>query len=452
MNIKIIDKNAIPHIVILIFITIEVLFYGPSNSGQITLASLSYLTIFLFLLVNFQRGIFFYLIFSILSISSWSYPEFTGYNFLGLRIFDISVNSLFGGILVVFILIREKKIQINKYVIIIITFLSLYGLYNVYNSTNYLNNYIGDIKSYILILIYIVLIKCINKEYRYKLIYFSIIYTLIQLIISYIFNIRFSYDINSQYILMNSFSYILPFTMLFSYKYIGKINYIIFTSILAFFILSGNFFIGGKFIFIAFLVLFWAIYHKSKILFISSVVLFLVFVSSINEILLILQDYFSGTVTANRLAQIQFLIETLDITEVAETRTSLGNVIAEVYTVFTYFKDNLIALLIGLGFGGGVPDVHNYLGQYAGAGGYSEIDQFRDNYFRMHLPITEIFLKMGLIGVSIYFYFIKEYLSNYNMKSISILILVLFVFYISKEMLLLTIVFFYFPINRKYDN
>lgn len=443
--------NMIINFILFIFILIEVLFFGPASFVQTIFAVISYIIVVFFVMENFQLGVFIYLIFTILSISSWSYIDFNGNNFLGIRFFGISINILCGFILMIYSIIKYNYIKIDKCVIIVLTFLGLWGFLNVLSGNNYLDNFIKDIKIYLTIIIFLILIQAVTTRQRLQLVYYGLIFSVIQMFISYVLNIKFDYDSNSQFVLLNTFSYLIPFIIIFSHKLFGRVSYILLNIFVFYLIVSGNFFVAGKTLIIIFIVLFWWLYHKSKFIFVAVLAGSIFMFSSLSELLLILRNYFDGTVTASRLTQIQILVDTLDLPKIASTKTSLGNAVAEFITVNAYLWNNIINLTLGLGFGGGVPDVNGNLSQFAGTGGYSIADRIRNNYFRMHLPLTEVLLKMGLIGVLIYFNFLKKYLHDFNLKSLAIIILSLFVFYVSKEMILLTIIFIYFPYDKKYE-
>ena len=90
--------------------------------------------------------------------------------------------------------------------------------------------------------------------------------------------------------------------------------------------------------------------------------------------------------------------------------------------------------------GGAIEDSYGYLSSWADAGGSGANNHIRNQYFKMHLPVIEIFVKLGAIGVVFYTYMLNEILKGKSFINLIILIMLLFVFYTSKENLLLTLI------------
>ena len=119
----------------------------------------------------------------------------------------------------------------------------------------------------------------------------------------------------------------------------------------------------------------------------------------------------------------------------------MGSIIAEGITVLNYVINNKVVLFFGKGFGGGIPDLYGYLAPWAGASGYAFHDLARNDYFKMHLPIYEVIIKAGILGWSFFlFILIKNFVLRNKYAFISFLLFFM-VFYVSKEYLLLTILF-----------
>ena len=108
------------------------------------------------------------------------------------------------------------------------------------------------------------------------------------------------------------------------------------------------------------------------------------------------------------------------------------------------------ALVTGLGFGGGVPDLYGYLAPLAKPGmAYAEINAARDNFFRMHLPLFEFFLKSGLLGGIIFFYLSIKNFKNNNIFSFFFFLIFFTVFSNNKEMIMLAFFFLRLSIIKK---
>ena len=90
--------------------------------------------------------------------------------------------------------------------------------------------------------------------------------------------------------------------------------------------------------------------------------------------------------------------------------------------------------------GGAIKDSYGYLFPWVDAGGYGTNNYIRNQFFKMHLPIIEIFVKLGFLGVIFFSYMIKEVLKEKSFINLMIFIMLFFVFYTSKENLLLTLI------------
>ena len=99
--------------------------------------------------------------------------------------------------------------------------------------------------------------------------------------------------------------------------------------------------------------------------------------------------------------------------------------------------------------GGGVQDHFGYLAPWASEGGYSATCALRNQYFKMHMPFIEVFVKLGIIGFSYYFYVLVKIMKNKSIINFMTFIVLLLIFYVSKENILLTLILI---ISGKYYN
>jgi hypothetical protein len=126
----------------------------------------------------------------------------------------------------------------------------------------------------------------------------------------------------------------------------------------------------------------------------------------------------------------------------SSTPTSVGNIIAEAQNITQYFFNVPIISFTGLGFGGGAPDLFGNLTPMAKPGmGYAEIDAVRNNFFRMHLPIFEFFLKIGIFGGAVYIYISMKKFLEKNIFSFYFFLVFFTVFTNNKEMILMGLFF-----------
>jgi hypothetical protein len=157
-----------------------------------------------------------------------------------------------------------------------------------------------------------------------------------------------------------------------------------------------------------------------------------------------------------KLSQVIAIAEISDFELLSASPTSIGNIVAELGTIFQYFSMSPIEATTGLGFGGGVPDVFGHLSPMAIPGmGYAEVDAVRNNFFRMHLPLFEFFLKLGIFGGLLYLYFGLKHFFKRSIFSLYFFLVFFTVFTNNKEMILLAIFFLHLTgeeNSKKMDN
>lgn len=119
--------------------------------------------------------------------------------------------------------------------------------------------------------------------------------------------------------------------------------------------------------------------------------------------------------------------------------SSLTNIFVEIYTVIMELKSSIFSLLFGKGLGAGISDITGFLTPLAGFGGYNEIDALRNNFFKMHLPFTDILLKGGILFMLTYLYFLISFFKNNKIYGFIAFSLFFSVFTFTKESVLLSI-------------
>jgi multisubunit Na+/H+ antiporter MnhG subunit len=189
-------------------------------------------------------------------------------------------------------------------------------------------------------------------------------------------------------------------------------------------------FISGKFLALTVLAVF-LLFLKPKKRYVSyAALLILLFALPLVQVM--------DPVSTYKINQVTSLTNVSKYNMIMSSHTSAGNIISEFDNIFK--QRNKYHLIVGKGLGGGISDLNGHLMQFAGTGGYSPLDKLRDNYFKMHLPASEIIVKFGILGFLFYCVFLSRFFLS-NMIGIDGVLLMgclLTVFYISKEYLLLT--------------
>ena len=436
------------YLILFVFVLLEVIFFDSKSIINTLISYMEVLFILIVFLLNPKIGIMYYLSFNILTFGEWSYvmEESNPQNFYGIRMFGISVSTLLGFILFLFLtfsskvkfrdIINEFEFKLFHYFII---FTFLIGTINVLLGNNYFDNFISDIKTYFPFYFFAYFVFFIKPENCLKVLKYSFFITFISFLLSFILEKRFYYDSNNSYLLMNSVSYLFPVFFILSYHFFNKIiSALIFLSMIYFYV-TFNFFLSGKIILIFLCTLLWLISLKMNkkiilivlIILVPNLTLTIPYVLDNTSILPVMVSY--------KLLQILSIFN-FDFSVLVDTQTSIGNIVAEVITSFENLSNNPLSFVFGYGMGGAIKDSFGYLFSWVDAGGYGTNNYIRNQFFKMHLPVIEIFVKLGVFGVVFYSYMIKEILKERSFINLMLFIMLFFVFYTSKENLLLTLI------------
>ena len=438
----------IKYFVLFLFIFSEVYFFESKSNFQIISSVCFYLYLIVLAVINFRKSVEYYFYFSLLTMGAWSYisPLNIPQNFWGLKLQGISINVLFSFFLLIGgIILKKGKFLINKpsiFFLVYIFYSAIIGYLYVLKGQNYLDNFISDLFVLLPSISYIFLFSFFSRNELLGIFKNCYIFSIISIILSWILDKNFIYGFSYKYLLMNGMSFILPYAFLFISGIFNKKLQIINGILILIFIYLGKLFISGKLIVLLTCAIFVSLlvnYSKGAILFITSIIIsyFIFFNTEF------FGNFSEDSLMAHKLNQIFDVFSIFDIEFLASSPTSMGNIIAEGVTIFNHYFSNWKFFIFGKGFGGGIPDLFGYLTPLSNpTQGYKEIDASRNNFFRMHLPIYEIFIKTGLIGLSCFFgliFYIIKSNSKFTFLIFSLLFLVVFN---TKEMLLLTILLF----------
>ena len=451
--------------ILFLFVLLEVLLYDKLSIAQAIVSIIEFIFLLVCVLINKRVGVMYLLSFTLLSLGTWSYvtQEDLPYNFWGIRLFGFSFNVLFTISISIYLLavnrFRIKKIEfssMNLFFIRFIVYSIIVGLIFVFFfGENFIDNFLKDLLVYFPYFFYLYLLSFLELDDVLLIIKYGIAFSIITMLLSFFTRIFFDYGDGFSFALMNSFTFISVFTLFFFRKlYTQKEIYFLFFSLL-FLLFSGRVFIGSK-SFILIIVLFlWIAFSSLKYIkyFFLCLVLLFIFLNPI--ITWVSTNINSDLVVSYKFSQIFGIFELVDVETIAQSKTSMGNVVAEGVTIFRYMMNHPLFFLFGKGFGGGITDANGYLAIYVGDGaGYGDIDLLRNQFTRMHLPFFEIIIKTGFLGMFFYLKLLYQSFRKKDIFSFSLFIVIMTVFSNSKEMLLLCMLFDYgsFRLNSVESN
>ena len=433
--------------ILLAFVIIELYFFKSDSSFKILFTILEYIFLSYSLITNKEIGLMYLISFTILTVGFGNYNNMESLpsNFWGIRVLGFSFNILFSFATFALILTKNKfnftfkKENNNIFFIQFIICSLIIGVISVSLSINYLDNFFSDLFTYTPIIIYIYFLSFLKLQSVKSILRYTISLTIILLILSSLFNKKFNYG-NDYFVLQNGLYFILPIALFLLKDLYSRLQFIILIISLLTLILLKEYILSGKTIIMIVIFIFWigVYYKKMRKPLLFTFIISICFIDIISSMIL---QYFTGSVISFKFSQIFDIFIIADFEVMASTFSSMGNLIAEGKTIYAHFTNNMSFLIFGKGFGGGVPDIFGYLAPWAGETGYSEIDLVRNNYYKMHLPIYEILLKSGIIGLILYSYLLYKSFTSKNKYSIIYFCLLFFVFYVSKELILVTLLF-----------
>lgn len=433
--------------ILFLFVLLENLTFSISAPFQFAIAVLEYIFLLCTYIKNSKLGIMYFVSFTLLCYGYDNYDAFEQLpmNFWGIRV-GFSLNILFAFVFSTFFLFKKRIYTLSKNSSFwIFLFLFIWGIvrggFCVLSGCVYGDNYLTDILRYLPAFFFIVLLLSLSADNALLIIKKVIVVSAVSTLVAWLFSARMQYGVE-EYTAMSAFNFILPVCVCLFFKMYSPLLRVILILITFIPIFCGITFISGKSIILFFILLVWFLIKYNRFGGVTYFILLLLLIN-MNYILTIGVEYFSeiSPNTAFKFSQISNVFDT-DITLLVADTSSMGNLIAELWTVFEYVRHNFLTCFVGDGFGAGVPDILGYLSPFVYNGGYSELCLARNNFYGMHLPLTELFLKFGLIGLCGYIYILKKNFSMTNVSLFVFSILLFLTFYVSKEHFLLALLFY----------
>jgi hypothetical protein len=400
------------------------------------------------LISNIKIGSLYFLSFTLLApnMSNYIFTETLPNSFYGLRLFGFSFNVLYTIFLSGILLLNSStknifsfyKRGIYKFISLFIIYSSILGVFMVALGYSYFDNYLKDLMTYLPFFFYVIFLSFLKDEDIKPLIKYLIICTYFLFLFSFVFSKYSQYVLGENILLSNTFTSVFIIVIFFCRNFFKLYQYAFILVSYLLLLSTGIIILGGKSFVYLFILLLWLVVKEKKLKYILPVVIIFFF---INQILSSIINYYEGNVIAMKLAQVSYLFNFIDLHTLANVKSSIGNIAGELLTLIDYSRAHLMFFLFGKGMGGGLPDSLGYLYYWAGNNGYSEVDSFRNNYHKFHLALYEIFIKSGIIFFVIYIRIaFKKFLTS-NSSGLIFVIFFLLMFSVSKEYILLTLLF-----------
>lgn len=436
--------------VLLLFVLLEVLLFSAPRGVQAVVSVAEYLFVAFTLFLATRIGLMYFISFSLLSMGAWTYvlPDLAPANFWGLRAFGLSVNGLFTAAVAVLFLAAPNLRARSHSSSFATTFLASFVVYSfvvgiiaVLLSVNHGDNFLNDISIYTPYLVYLYLVSRLDIQSIAQIGTYGVSLTVVSMLLSWLMGIRFAYAQDAEFVLMNGFAFIVVFVVFFVKDLYSRSHYYFLVGSVLVLLTANAVFLGGKSLIVLAGTAAWGLLHSRRAIAATFLVALALWTFRVPILSLLPGRLPEGALVLYKVDQIQDVIEIQNIERLSETRTSMGNIAAEGRTIFEYLSHRPVVLLFGKGFGGGVPDQFGYLTPLAGQGGYAEHDASRNEFVRMHLPLYEIVLKAGLVGLVGYLALLLQLVRSSSIYSFTSFVLLASVFTNTKEMMLLTLVF-----------
>lgn len=404
-----------------------------------------YVYIIALLFLRTRLGVLYYIGFTLLSLNMSNFLHGYGalpMTFFGLRVFGLSVNFLVLFLAAALVLIRQKKYNLllskfELWVLVYVCYTFFLGAVLLVIGVHYADNFYKDLTVYLCIVPLVVILRVVSKKELSVLFTHIFFSTALLFFASFVLGAYRQYAIGEDILLVNTFGTVFLFMLfhknVWEYKYLALM--IVFFYVFCF---SQNLIIfGGKTFIFIFLFLLWRI--KNDLNLIVLLVGLPILVAS-PYLLTMLRSYFGeGAAISNKIGQVQMILSSLGLHQIALHKSSIGNVIGEFLTLKYILIDSWSRMFFGQGIGSGIYDVFGYLKWWAGNNGYALVDSERGVYHKLHLATYEILLKGGLLFWIPYCWICLKSFFVKRLEGFLFFILALFMVSVSKEFLLLAL-------------
>ena len=393
-----------------------------------------------------------YFIFALTSLNQWAFlispPKGSLNEFF--RIFGVSPIAYLGLIILTYLVATSLKLQLRKQygIAIFILFYIIYGLLGSVTNNYRIIVIAHDLQLLIYFFINYYIIRFLSLKQIKHIIKWSIRSFILIILFSIITGYRSEYHIIG-FIPLPVIAVMFPGLFLYySYLFKTKERYFFYFVLLLTFIIDSGYLLSGKFILINGIFFVSFIYNliKNSKFSIENIIIYTLFFLGALYFAPLLNIYFNQNfMFVDRIDQIMlmFNIFEIDLYAIAQTKNSLGNLMAEFLTLLYNLYLHPLTIFIGQGFGAGIQDSLYLLQPWIENGaGYSG-PKILNNYFHgLHLPIYDIVLTFGIVGIFfLYFFLFKT--SGFRLNLPLVLILIFYIF-VNKEFISLFLILLYF--------
>lgn len=432
--------------ILLLFSLVDVFLYDVEGIDvlKIAFSYLVYTYVIVMFFIDERRGLLYLISFNLLTIGWGNYYhlENASLNYWGVRLGGFSLNIIVQFLFCILLIVRRKftisycSDSYTIFLFIYLVWIAIVGLVNVLLGDIYLDNYFDDMLALSPALFYFLFFKHLDLESLNKLFKYVFFISVISLLWAFLLKRKMEYG-GSEFVVYNALYYLLPCGVFLMRKYLSTTCVILFIGIMGFLLITNSYFVSGKTI-ISFTLLFiWMLGYNRKMWGVN-VLLVVLLLPLLHILMFFLSENLSNGTIAYKFTQVLLLFNSLNLTDIASDFSSIGNLVAELITLLTYFAQNPMYFIFGKGAGGGIPDLYGWFQPFAGDGGYKELDMLRNDYVRLHLAVYGVFIRGGIVILIMYIHLIWRLFVKRNVISFFAFIMMLFVFYSSKDYLLLT--------------
>lgn len=441
---------------LLIFTIAEVFLFDSKLTGaQIIEVMIAYCWILGWFLKSSKIGIMYLVAFDILSIGALNYlgNKDSIISFWGLRVGGFSFNILFTFLLTIIyaIKLRLKGLfpsdPFTKFFLIFYIWTLITGLICVLSGVNYSDNFTNDLLMFTPIILFVILLSRFSYiEYKTLTVY-CFVCSMLGLFLAYLLDQKSGYG-GEKFFISSSISFISPIAIFLLAKYYNKFVSSVIIIMFIWLVATSSYLMGGKPIIMLILLIAWIIGRSKKfgILGLLMVTCSLPLIATLLDTLI---AYTTSGIIAFKLRQVAQMFSSPDFIELASQFSSIGNLVAELITLITYLIDHPLYILTGKGMGAGISDIYGWLAPFAGASGYSDVDAVRNNFYNLHLAPYKVMINGGLIFLGYFIYLLIKLLKQRTDVSFIAFVLFFMIFYVNKEMALLTYCFIRMSVLQK---
>lgn len=397
---------------LILFSITEVILFEAAKHFQLALAIAEYTLVIALFVYRRTVGISLHLAFTLLSMGAWSYVTTEGLpnTYWGLRMGGVSFNIVLTLGFAAIALVTRNPLEIYRSApfeiratLWIFAGGAGYGALRVAGGANYYDAWYADMTVYSPVVMYLILLNEVGRNACMTIVKSGMACAVFAMALSSVIGQSFDYGDGYKFALISAIGYIGVVAVPFMYSQYGIKIYCILLACVAFLVAKGALFIGGKTIVLCVVFFFWSAVRswRAGAIAIGTTLVLFYFRAEIATFLF--TKVLTGDLMEYKYSQLEEVFRVDSMHELAASSSSMGNLAAEAASIGASHAADPFSAFIGRGFGGGVADTYGYLSPLARPGaGYTMLDAVRNYFWRMHLPVLEVALKGGFLGLIMY--------------------------------------------------